>query len=109
MAPDAAEHGKDDRLTAPPDWRFADGVLMTAYACGSATKAVELIAAIVREAEQRNHHPDLDWRYDTVFVTTVSHDAGRVTVRDTELAARITALAARLQAVPQPERARRGA
>ena len=30
-----------------------------------------------RLAQEANHHPDVDWRYDTLFVALTSHDAGR--------------------------------
>ena len=33
-------------------------------------------------AEQANHHPDIDIRYNRVRLALVSHDAGGITSRD---------------------------
>ena len=40
-------------------------------------------------ADEMNHHPDIDIRYDRVVVKLSSHDAGGVTERDLKLAAAI--------------------
>jgi 4a-hydroxytetrahydrobiopterin dehydratase len=37
-------------------------------------------------ADERDHHPDIDIRYDTVKLRLSSHDAGGVTERDLALA-----------------------
>ena len=39
--------------------------------------------------ETANHHPDIDIRYDKVTLTLSTHDAGGLTEKDVELAARI--------------------
>jgi 4a-hydroxytetrahydrobiopterin dehydratase len=38
------------------------------------------------EAEQKQHHPDLDIRYSKVKVALVTHDAGGITAKDVALA-----------------------
>lgn len=48
-----------------------------------AMKFVNQVAALAR---QRNHHPDIDIRYDTVTMTLSTHSAGGVTDQDIELA-----------------------
>lgn len=78
-----------------PDWRAARHGLVTAYAADAPAGALALVAAIGAAAEEADHHPDVDWRYRHVFVTTTTHAAGgRVTSRDVALAARVSALAA---------------
>ena len=57
----------DDALAELPDWRYRLGSLVTVYKCPTSAAALELIAAVGRIAEQQNHHPDLDWRYNRVF------------------------------------------
>jgi 4a-hydroxytetrahydrobiopterin dehydratase len=90
------------RLT---DWRHIDGSLSTVYRLPSAAKALELIAAVGEVAEELNHHPDLDWRYNRVILRFTSHDAGSaVTEKDVEAAHRCTLRAAALGAIAQPER-----
>ena len=100
-------------LTAPdrtaallelPDWRYNLGALGTAYSCGSVAVALALVQAIGGRAESLDHHPDVDWRYDHVFVTTSTHSVGsQVTAKDIELAAAVSAEATALGARAAPE------
>ena len=90
-------------LAGLPEWRERLGALHTAYALPSAASALGLVAEIGAAAEAANHHPDLDWRYDHVFVRTTTHSAGGVvTTKDVELATRISELAAGAGAVANP-------
>jgi 4a-hydroxytetrahydrobiopterin dehydratase len=104
--------GKDDILTQArigealerlPDWRYRLGGLVTVYKTPTAAAALELIAAVGRLAEEQNHHPDLDWRYNRVFLRYTSHDAGgQVTERDAAAAAAATGAAADAGAAAEP-------
>ncbi len=94
-------------LTDLPDWRTRLGVLYTAYVAPSAAAALALVAAIGEAAEAADHHPDLDWRYDHVFLRTTTHQAGHeVTERDVLLATEISTLAAKTGARAEPALAR---
>lgn len=55
--------------------------------------AIELVRQVADVAEEMNHHPDIDIRWRRVRFTLSSHDAGGVTHRDLDQAARINALA----------------
>lgn len=93
----------DEALTGLPDWRYRLGGLVTVYKTPTAAGALELIAAVGRLSEERDHHPDLDWRYNRVFIRLSSHDAGgEVTARDIGAAAAITAAAAAAGAAAEP-------
>lgn len=93
----------DSALAGLPDWRYRLGGLVTVYKAPSSAAALELIAAIGRLAEEQGHHPDLDWRYNRVFVRYSSHDAGgHVTARDVAAAAAATAAAATAGAAAEP-------
>jgi 4a-hydroxytetrahydrobiopterin dehydratase len=104
--------GKEDILTRPqidsalaalPDWRYRLGGLVTVYKSPTAAGALELIAAVGRLAEEQNHHPDLDWRYNRVFIRFSSHDAGsEVTQRDVGAATAVSAAAAGSGATAEP-------
>jgi 4a-hydroxytetrahydrobiopterin dehydratase len=94
----------DAALAALPDWRYRLGGLVTVYKTPTAAAALELIAAVGRLAEQQNHHPDVDWRYNRVFIRYTSHDAGgQVTERDAAAAGAASEAAARVGAIAQPE------
>ncbi|BAS09939.1 putative pterin-4-alpha-carbinolamine dehydratase [Arthrobacter sp. Hiyo4] len=104
--------GKEDILTreridavlaALPDWQYRLGGLVAVYKTPTAAAALELIAAVGSLAEEQNHHPDLDWRYNRVHLRYTSHDAGgEVTERDAAAAAAVSAAAGRLGATAQP-------
>lgn len=104
--------GKEDILTrgridavlaALPDWRYRLGGLVTVYKTPTSAAALELIAAVGRLAELQNHHPDVDWRYNRIFIRYTSHDAGgQVTERDAAAAAAVSAAAAEAGAEAQP-------
>jgi 4a-hydroxytetrahydrobiopterin dehydratase len=48
---------------------------------------------IGHEAEQRNHHPDIDIRWNTVTLVLSSHSEGGLTQADLSLAQRINDIA----------------
>ena len=93
----------DEALAGLPDWRYRLGGLVTVYKTPTAAVALELIAAFGRVAEDMDHHPDLDWRYNRVFIRFSSHDVGgEVTERDTRAAASVSAAASAAGAEAQP-------
>ena len=95
--------GIDEALGGLPDWRYRLGGLVTVYKTPTADAALQLIAAVGRLAEEQNHHPDLDWRYNRVFLRYTSHDAGgEVTSRDVAAAAAASSSAADVGATAEP-------
>ena len=48
--------------------------------------AMQFVNKVAEAAEQANHHPDIDIRYNTVTMALVSHDSGGVTQRDVRMA-----------------------
>jgi 4a-hydroxytetrahydrobiopterin dehydratase len=93
----------EEAMAGLPDWRFSDGALVTVFKTPTAAAALELIAAVGRLAEEQNHHPDLDWRYNRVFLRYTSHDAGgQVTGRDLAAAAGASEAAAAAGALAEP-------
>ena len=55
--------------------------------------AMQFVNKIADAAEQANHHPDIDIRYNTVTMALVSHDSGGVTQRDVRMAGTINKIA----------------
>ena len=93
----------DEALAGLPDWRYRLGGLVTVYKTPTAAAALQLMAAVGRLAEEQNHHPDLDWRYNRVFLRYTSHDAGGVvTSRDVAAAGAVSAAAADAGATAEP-------
>ncbi|WP_336712554.1 4a-hydroxytetrahydrobiopterin dehydratase [Arthrobacter sp. USHLN218] len=94
----------DQQLRTLPHWRYRQGGLVTVYKLDNGRAALDFIAAAGDLAEESNHHPDLDWRYNRVFLRLSSHDAGgEVTTRDISAAASLSELAERLGADARPQ------
>jgi len=55
--------------------------------------AMQFVNKVADAAEQANHHPDIDIRYNKVTMSLVSHDSGGVTQRDVRMAERINQIA----------------
>ena len=49
--------------------------------------AVTFVDRVADIAEEANHHPDIDIRFNRVRLALVSHDAGGLTSRDFAIAA----------------------
>ena len=54
--------------------------------------ALAFVNAVAELAEQRDHHPDIDIRYNRVVLRLTTHSAGGLTPMDMELARAIDAL-----------------
>ena len=54
--------------------------------------AMIFVNQIAAEAEEMDHHPDIDIRWNTVELVLCTHSAGGLTQLDIELAHRIAAL-----------------
>ena len=56
--------------------------------------AVALVNEVAQAAEQADHHPDIDIRYNTGRLALSTHSEGAVTDKDMALAARVDELVA---------------
>ncbi|TFC30606.1 4a-hydroxytetrahydrobiopterin dehydratase [Cryobacterium sp. TMT1-3] len=70
-----------------------DGCLHATFRTTDFASALELVNRVGAVAEELNHHPDVRLGYGTVSLVLTSHDAGGVTLRDLELAARVQQIA----------------
>ena len=87
-----------------PGWEQQGDALHAEIEAPDFRTAVALVAAVADEAEQMNHHPDIDIRYRRVHFTLSTHSAGAVTQLDVELAHRVDEKARRLNAVTSRSR-----
>ena len=77
----------------PKGWSKKNGVLYFALKCKDFKHALAMVNSFGDIAERLQHHPDLGVRnYNEVFVATTTHDAGKVTEKDYELANEINDL-----------------
>ena len=68
------------------DWGYEDEALVRTFRFADFVHAVDFVERLAEVAEGRQHHPDLDIRYNKVTLRLSTHSAGGVTSRDVELA-----------------------
>ena len=73
-----------------PEWALEEGQLVRFWTFPDFAGAMYFVKRVARLAEQANHHPDIDIRYNRVKLALSSHDAGGITARDTDLARRLS-------------------
>jgi 4a-hydroxytetrahydrobiopterin dehydratase len=78
-------------------WAVKDGKLHKEYKFRDFSYAFGFMATAATAIEKRNHHPEWLNVYNRVTVDLTTHDAGGITVNDTELAALLDEIANRLQ------------
>ena len=78
-----------ENVEIPELWSIKDGLLCREIELKDYGQGVELVFKIAAIAADLNHHPDITLKYSQVVVSTISHDAGKITDRDIELALKI--------------------
>jgi 4a-hydroxytetrahydrobiopterin dehydratase len=87
------------QLADLPGWRLDGASLAASYDAPDFPAAVQLIVDVGKDAEQMQHHPDVDLRWKVTHWRLSTHSAGGVTQLDIELAHQISAAAKSLGAV----------
>ncbi len=68
------------------EWGFKDEALTRTLRFADFVHAVDFVEHLAEVAEERQHHPDIDIRYNKVTLRLSTHSAGGVTTRDVDLA-----------------------
>lgn len=74
-------------------WQPAGKAIQRVFDFPDFKAAMQFVNKVADVAEQANHHPDIDIRYNKVTMALVSHDSGGVTQRDVRMAKRINEIA----------------
>jgi 4a-hydroxytetrahydrobiopterin dehydratase len=74
-------------LTSRPNWKVERGELVRTFEFETFSDAVAFVNKVAVMAEEANHHPDIDIRYNRVRLALISHDAGGLTSKDFAIAA----------------------
>jgi 4a-hydroxytetrahydrobiopterin dehydratase len=74
-----------------PEWAIDDGKLVRFWTFADFVAAMAFVNRVADLAEQAQHHPDIDIRYNRVKLALVSHDAGGITARDASMARKLSA------------------
>ena len=77
---------QDLNLSHLDGWEYTGGAISKTYEFESFAGALLFVNAVGFQAEQADHHPDIDIRYRKVTCALVTHSEGRVTEKDLQLA-----------------------
>lgn len=85
-----------EALTTLPGWSMSStasgDALHKVWQFPDYYRTMAFVNAVAWIANQQDHHPDLDVRYNRCGVTFSTHDAGGITLNDLICAARVDAL-----------------
>lgn len=73
-----------------PGWAQQDKAILADFTFRDFSDALIFVNSVAQAAEQANHHPDIDIRYNKVRMLLTSHDSGGITRRDTRMARQIS-------------------
>jgi 4a-hydroxytetrahydrobiopterin dehydratase len=79
-------------LAALPDWQRKGEVISRTFQFKNFPAAMKFVDAVALVAEQVQHHPDIDIRWNKVTLALTTHDAGGLTEKDFALARKCDAL-----------------
>ncbi len=79
-------------LEPPAGWNTEGDAIERKFEFKDFLEAMAFVNNVARAAEEVNHHPDIFISYNKVSLQLTSHDTGRVTNRDINLASRINSL-----------------
>lgn len=92
-APKLTDNEIAERLAALPLWSLAEGRLRRELRFADFNQAFGFMARVALIAEKLDHHPDWKNVWNKVEIELSTHDAGGITAKDFELAARIDQVA----------------
>ena len=88
-----ANEGFAPHLENLPGWQIESGELVKTFQFKDFVAALRFVNQVGEAAEAAGHHPDIDIRYNKVRLSLVTHDAGGLTEKDLDLAARANQIA----------------
>ncbi|RMH15246.1 MAG: 4a-hydroxytetrahydrobiopterin dehydratase [Gemmatimonadetes bacterium] len=89
MATKLNDESIESWLTRREGWSRDGDRLVKEYRFDSFRDSIVFVNRVATIADELDHHPDIDVRYDRVSLSLSSHDAGGITDRDLKLAERI--------------------
>lgn len=76
-------------LKSVPDWSLEGKAIARTFELGNFVEAVEFVNEITELAEDADHHPDVDIRWNKVTLRFSTHSKGGLTAKDFDMARRI--------------------
>jgi 4a-hydroxytetrahydrobiopterin dehydratase len=92
----------DTALKAFPEWSENGGTIQRTYAFKDFIESMAFVNKVAQAAEADQHHPDILIRWNKVTLTLSTHDAGGITQKDFDLAAKCDSFAPAPPPPPAP-------
>lgn len=73
-------------LDRHPDWLFEDAAIQRTFEFDDFAEALAFVNKVAEVAEEADHHPDIDIRWNKVTLRISTHSEGGITAKDTSLA-----------------------
>ncbi len=75
-------------LDALTDWELDpdSGAIVRNLEFPTFADAIQFVNRVAQDADDHDHHPDIDIRYRRLKVALISHDVGGLTTRDSRMA-----------------------
>jgi 4a-hydroxytetrahydrobiopterin dehydratase len=83
----------DERLSGLDGWERDGDAIRRQFELDDFKGSVDFVNRLTPEAEEMNHHPDLEISWNKVTVSITTHSEGGLTENDFDLAGRISRLA----------------
>ncbi len=81
-----------EELKRVPEWDHEKKQIERTFEFDDFTQAIDFINAVAEIAEEEEHHPDIDIRYNKVRLSVFTHNKNGLTELDFQLAERIDTL-----------------
>ena len=82
-----------NRMKKIPEWELEKKHIERTFEFDDFADAIDFVNAVAEVAEEEEHHPDIDIRYNKVRLVFSTHSKGGLTELDFGLAERIDTLA----------------
>ncbi len=82
----------DAGLESLNDWRDDGSSIVREIRCKDFVDAIGFVTRVALVAQTRDHHPDIDIRWNKVTISLSTHSDGALTHKDTDLARAIEGL-----------------
>lgn len=79
----------NDWIEGHAGWKRSGDVIEKTYSFDSFRDSVVFVNRVATLADEADHHPDIDVRYDKVRIGLATHSEGGITDKDTRLAEQI--------------------
>ena len=81
-----------EALASVPEWKLSGQTISRVFEFKDFAGALQFVNAVGRVAEEANHHPDIDVRWNKVTLALSTHSAGGLTASDFDLARKVDRL-----------------